>query len=233
VRSVPQVFTVHAFKDDSYAIGMTPTLWICCIRCSLPLSPRTKCGMFEIFATCAANLVGVYYVRTMPEEVEEGVSLLFDVYRKWPAGFTQMVDGFRDAPFSSLCPTSLVTFTSGTSRKEGSAGSRFLTVRSSSLRFPITLASSRQTVGPTWILRPLAKTYVADTRSCCCRSCASHAVVRLSLSESGPGLVKVFDDAHPSDAERADDCEVFAGRQLHVPPNPCAGPPVKLDNSWT
>ena len=230
VRGVPQVFTVHAFKDDSYAIGMDADIVDLLHTLFLAIVASHEVRKFEIFATCAANLVGVYYVRAMPEEVEEGVSLLFDVYRKWPAWIYTMVDCFRDAAVQFLVSHELGHIHLG-HFKEGGAVRPVPDSPVELSAFPDhTREFAADEWAATWIFKAAGKDVTLQTLAVVVPFLCFRMLSFVSrLSESGPGLVKVFDDAHPSDAERAVRLRGFAGRQLHVPSTPALDLLVKLD----
>jgi hypothetical protein len=216
-RSVPHAFTVHALADDSYAIGMDADIeeYLRLVFFAAVAAYETQ--KFQLFASCATELFGVYYVGRQSRETEEGIGQLCGLYKNSPEWRRAMTDTFRDAAAQFLISHELAHvhldhFAEGGALQVGS-GFELSAFPDKAREFGADEWAAE------WTLKAAGNDVVRQTLGVVapllCMCILSFVSV---IGARGAGITKTFEDAHPSNAERAARLRTFASRQLHVPP---------------
>ena len=230
-RSVPGAFTLHALGDDSYAIGMDADIeeFLRLVFFAAVVACETQ--KFMLFAKCATELVGVYYIGRQSKETEEGIGVLCDLYRQAPEWRRTMTDTFRDAAAQFLISHELAHIHLGHFAEGGA-----LQIESGD--GPIELSAfpdrarefAADEWAADWTLKAAGNDVTRQTLAVVAPLLCMCILSFVSLvSASGPGITQRFKDAHPPDAERAARLRKLASRQLHVPPTKALELLVKVD----
>jgi hypothetical protein len=186
---------------------------------------------FELFATCAAELVGVYYIGAESPHTEEGTGLLADLYQRWPDWRRTIVDGFRDASARFLISHELGHIHLG---HFAEGGALQLDSGDGSIELSAFPDRAREFAADEWAAEWTLKAARNDIPRQTLGVVAPFLCMRILsfvslVSETQPGITKTFNDAHPSDVERAARLRKFASRQLHVPPTDALKLLVNID----